>query len=167
MSRCTSESLIQAFMNAFLRQFEGWKKELANVLEPDTVATSILKHWNNFNNLLDFLDNTISANVKSQFNIRQQFTDAYCNEYLSEYLQFIFDHILQFEEKEIDVGTDMDVGLKRSFVQLVKLRFSPRPLSELCCEIITKRVSNVRGLSKNLPNNLISAVQNYKDLNFR
>jgi hypothetical protein len=154
---------------AYKLQFHAWKKELGNILDSDsdTVEKLILKHWNDFNLLLVQL---LHRNrYQDEYNLKLLsycLTSMFYREYLSENLQFVFGHILQFEEKEKDVATEMDVALphKQSFVQFIKTRFSPRPLVALCSEIITQRVSNVTDLTEFLPDNLITALQNHKDL---
>jgi sulfur relay (sulfurtransferase) DsrC/TusE family protein len=152
-------------MSRFARQFQDWKKELANILDSDTVVTMILKHWNAFNLLVDQVMHQYEHSTKEDMKIEyvDLMTCIFYDEYLSEYLQFVFDHLQQFVEKERDVAS------KQSFVQFVKYRFSPRPLSEMCCKIITKRVSNVTDLSEVLPVNLIAVLQNHNDmrLNFQ
>ena len=124
-------------------------------VDSEVLVKNIQSSWKDLNDLFDEIDKCFIASFKSECNYRKLFTKFYVDEFLSEYLQFIFDNMSKFGETDEDAATTPN-NTRQTFLQFITSTFSPPPLFSLCKSVIVKHVSNVNDLSSILPDNVIA-----------
>ena len=133
------------------RMVGEWKSDLWPILSPESIMLKILESWDEINKIYIYFDEMFNEKTKQMLPYRNMITEIYCHEYLSEYLRFIFDNLLKFEEIEVVSGDN-----EQTFVQFIKTRFSPPPLFALCRSVIIDRVPDVNDLKCFLPDNVMT-----------